>query len=510
MSGHESAALTATWSKVSNCTGYSFDQYKLCFNKQVSDGNGATFPSVPSSPSAAFGCYPVSNNMATESATVFVHRSYQDWTARLFACDNYSCSDWYGLNTANGEVLVDDSDTEETKPEIWVLEDIDDYDTDTDRVVAEDNASASAALFYPNGFPSEGYLGLWWSVDEDHFNLPSRIEQKVASNSGWQNFNTTSWGSTQTVAQEPAIDPAGTFENPTHPWVLAMKDGLDYYIQMFFHLGPQGQYEVWRIESHDEDGQDFGLDCTDTGGCAVGADECGYGEPCNWETPDTGEAAEVVVCSDTGDAACFYIASAGHGRVAHDYVAYGAATPTDEPFMLFTGNTHTQTSADDPERCSIGGTTADLYQLTYDASGELWSMPLDTGTACPDGVVMEDVHDPGVIPLPNGAFRVYYQVNLDSFEVAFWNGTSLEEGVPLLIAFDDTSTYGITAGGLYGSGNRPDLGACLENIDTLVFPDPPTVHEGAFFKAGITGYDNSDPTDDCFVDGGIVFAEHRN
>lgn len=68
-----------------------------------------------------------------------------------------------------------------------------------------------------------------------------------------------------------------------------------------------------------------------------------------------------------------------------------------------------------------------------------------------------------------------------------------DDCVAVEFAFDNGTTLGTL---------ESTMGACSENMNTLVWLSGGTAYEGAFLKATSGGA--------CFSAGGIFFAEHRN
>ena len=59
----------------------------------------------------------------------FVHRSNKEFSARLFACQDSGCTQFYGDGTYGYSPTTYDIGTETTEPERWVLEDVADSTT---------------------------------------------------------------------------------------------------------------------------------------------------------------------------------------------------------------------------------------------------------------------------------------------------------------------------------------------------------------------------------------------
>ena len=138
--------------------------------------------------------------------------------------------------------------------------------------------------------------------------------------------------------------------------------------------------------------------------------------------------------------------------------------------------------------------------LSFVSDEWVWDVDKETvgGSDCGE-VHIEDGHDPGIIPMPFGEFKMYYRLGSEVI-VAYGDGTSWEDASPVEFLWDGDST-----------GPTSD---CVGNVTTLIH-DGGTIHEGMFFTLMdsdqpncTTGFDDSDgSTQD---DRRIVFAEHTN
>lgn len=485
-STHESAAFDFAWTNpVTNCDTFTFDNYALCT---------VAGPAAPTSTTGAgVQCKKVTTRTYTSAVNHFVHRSNKEFSARIFACQNTSCTQYYGDGTY-GSTVSSYTDTETTDSEVWVLEEVGGFN-DTSRLILDGNATASGALMYPSGFTDADRLGIWWSTEVSNV---ENIRHKRAQDSGWQSWNTYSnWTSPDTdVAREPVAASTGLYEKCTHPWIAAMDDGTTQSIRLFVNCGATGATSVYSIDSVDEYGADFDITCTSGGGCAADADTCPYNSLCDWDdvSADGGAAVEEICHDET--AGCFYLDNAGHGRLMWEYIANGAVDfATDEPRMLLSG------SPESPG-CASALAADNLYVASWDISGTpFWDIA--TSGSCPTDAISAS-HDPGVIPLPNGEFKAYYRDGMTQYYVAYWDGSGWVDETAIDLAFDD-STYD-------GSINST-LQTCLENVDALVYINSGTPVEGAFFREvkhdGSNGCFSADGTSGGAF-GGIVYAEHRN
>jgi hypothetical protein len=130
-----------------------------------------------------------------------------------------------------------------------------------------------------------------------------------------------------------------------------------------------------------------------------------------------------------------------------------------------------------------------------------WSVAYGTSPNCPT-ITTTGRHDPAVIALPGGEYKVYVHRGLEEFEVLYFDGATWSAPRDIVLAFDDGA-----GGYTVPSGGTTSLHKCLENLDTFVWHDGQTGYEGAFAKANL---DNLNDASDCFDSSGILFLEHRN
>ncbi len=474
LSDHESAALTFGWTEVvDDCGTFTFHHYETCWDK----GDYGSSPSAPASPAAADDCVEVAGASST-AISDFVHRAYKDFSAVIFACDNEACDDWLG---DDGETVTNDEAIGQTVQEMWMLDQIDGY-TDTDRAIDDQYASCSAALIYPTGFDSAGMLGLWWSSN-DHTN-PQKIYQRRANTTTWEQWNTDgSWVADELVAE--GTGSSGRYADPTHPWVAAVDDGSQY-IRLFVQVETE-PYEIEWIDSVDEDGRDFELECTLEEDCEADEVTCLHEDECDWENDsEDGGDPEEAICAD-GTSTCDYLSNAAHGRLLWDYIANGWAIDfsSDEMGMLFTGAPDGTTCSQLPPPPELGAPD-DLYSALWASSS--WSVLMDSG--CPDAE-SEDRHDPAMILLPGAEFKRYAFEGTKTLDVAYWNCSSWEDESEVIVVFDD------------GSETEVDE-TCFDNPDTLVYKNGATTIEAMFVHV------LDDPG--CFsaTTAGVVYATHEN
>lgn len=493
--GHASDAVSSTWNTLpafGGC-GFTLHHYAVCYQE------GTTAPSTPVG-GGGVKCNPAGTST---SDSLFVYRSNTDFAAKVFACGNASCTTWYGDGTRALEVETSSTDTVLTGRERWVLTSVSSL-SDNTIAVLDNNASASTALFYPNAWSAGDQLGMWWSVSGG--SGIDTISYKSASSTGWMDFNVATYSSTSTVLESIS---GATDYACTHPWAVAATDGTSDYIELFMNCDDNGNptsgdsFRVTRIASDDDLGSDFGLSCSLSPNCGQTARSgiCPNGDLCDMEdkSSDGSDAMTdaILAIPYTSGTLSTDHDIAGHGRIIWDYLLYPELDfSTDDPGMVYTG-------APLSSSCSaIGGSTDDLYIASWD--GTEWVTPVDPGTGCVD-TDLPDLHDPGVMPLPNqNGFKMYAKSGTTQFYVCYsddgttWDSANCQT---IELAFDDGTLLGSLSTGLQ---------SCLQNIDVLIYDDGTAYKKGAFFRAV-----PDDATNTCFASsgtpfGGIVFAEHRN
>lgn len=136
---------------------------------------------------------------------------------------------------------------------------------------------------------------------------------------------------------------------------------------------------------------------------------------------------------------------------------------------------------------------------SWDSGAGEWTWNVANGgsPACPI-IQVNDGHDVGSIPMPNGELKVYYKAYTgNEWHVTYWTGSAFEDDSVIQVWFDD------------GFTSPPDP-ECLENADPLVFVDGAGPHEGMFLMVqdslwcGATGMDDDGLGSND--DSGIVFA----
>jgi hypothetical protein len=230
-------------------------------------------------------------------------------------------------------------------------------------------------------------------------------------------------------------------------------DGQHHLTYQQANAGTAGQYEVYSMDSTDEEGTDFGLECTTGGGCT----DCAYGDFCDY-------SSTTLAIDADGDAGDEYIDSAAHGRIMWSYVAEGAVDFTsDSPGMLFTG-------ANDDSECTHKGDAGpdDIFRAEWDSSSSAWDIVDDAGSpACPVSLGNgDDQHDPGVTPLPNGEFATFVRLGSGAY-VYYWDPATSTwgDGAEFKICYDHATGDECGDPSTYCTEITAD---CIGNIDSLV------------------------------------------
>lgn len=484
-----SRQLSASWSPApTSCTygggssTYSFDHYEVCIDE------GTTAPTSPGSGT----CHDVS----APQVELPVHRASRDYAARVFACDDSACSAYFGDGTTGGAGIsvVGAFQTTTTEDECFVAKGITSR-SDTARVVSESSASASGVLFFPTAWTQGDHMAIYWS-EAPEGSERQVIKMKRAQASGWDNFNvedtdTGTYTSDVVISQSAA---SGLFRSVTHPWVVAEDDGLSGRIRLYVQA--QGDTEdtadtgwtpydklgtvskVYSIPSTDDEGDDFGLTCAPAAGCAEAghprlAWHCDTGEACDFTSAVRELGATDTL--DTGDDEPMW--HSNHGRSTFDYVANptGVDFSSDAPSMVFTGLGECETAPPD-----------DIYMATWDSAQSEYDVAMESGTPVCADVVADGHHDPGVIPLPGGAFKMYVKKQHEKFVIYYFDGTDWEaETAEVNFCLDhdtadpcsDVSTY--CADPKLTTGRQFDE-RCLENIDAVLFADGTSASAGVF------------------------------
>ena len=523
-------ALTYTWTPVTNCDTFTFHHYLFCYLK----GGDATSAASTPNPGAEYCALAETTRTAT-TKDQYLHRANMDYGVSIFACQNSSCSTWYSYGGVGAPLFTNFKAGSTTEAERWVLEDI--YDAtdpygDTDRVISDTTGtvSASAAMMYSTGDLNK-HLGIWWS--EGRASSAPVIRHMYAEDEGWQSWNSyTGWSDPVTVA-EGIYGGSYEFQEPTHPWVAMSGNGEDLAVRLFFHSTGSVTPQIWSIDSVDEFGEDFGLSCEkqdtglndvdcEVGGDTGGADTCAHGDLCDFENDTEGGSpmhVSSVLCADEDSAVCFYLTEAAHGRMMWNFLEHPVIEFTvDDPWMLFSGNMSGDCADYVFQDENLG--PADLMQAQWQSGLGFWEMEtdeVDTDLFCPVDLVHEDRHDPGIIPLPQGEFKAYFQEDSGSTSddgghiwECYLHQDTWQDCTEIELAFDDGTTDGLLPADF--GFTLADLYECVANIDTVVYWTGSEFQHAAFLHASTQEPYDSDPGDPqwCFSEGGILFAELRN
>lgn len=466
-----SQALSYRWTGVGDCDGFTLHHYEVCWN----DGEFGSGPLAPESPQeSGASCTSYGGVGAATSGKEFVYRSYRSFGVRVFACADEDCSSWYGDGSVGSDAL-DDAGSVATAKERWVFEDILDY-ADSDRAIDDATATAADALFYGTDFTAAGRLGLWYTATEGGASV---VRQVTADVTGWQNWNlTSSWGTSLTVASA-AREPEGYFGGLSRAWVAPADDG-SAYVRLFLEMDDDGDpgsgapTQVWSVDSVDDAGRNFALQCVGSD-CSPDGALCPVGGLCDWEDDGGDGGAAVLEIGGEGGEEDAWLTMAGGGRVLFGWLDdenHAVDFDTDSPVMLFNG----------ASACAYG-----TYAATWD--GSAWQVPTDG--SCPEPLSTAGV-DPAVVELPNGEFKVYLHT-ASGYDVCIYGDEGLEACAPVDFAFDNGTALGRV---------DPSLAACTSNLDVTSLKAGNSTFEGGFVAAA---------TDSgCFSSGGIAFLEHRN
>lgn len=471
ITGRASTGLKAKWDAAPSCSTFTLDHYEVCWSR----GGYA-----PETPDDALHCV----NAGSETrARLMVYRAEMTHSARVFACADAACSTPYG--SMDDESVATDGDLDDaasatTERELWVMPSVTDY-TDTDRVVSDTTSTAAAALIVPKGWTGEGALAVWYGAQSG----TATIRFQRADSAGWADFNSSSTTFSSPVDVAVGVNGGvGNLVHPSHPWVVPETTSRPGYTprrtyRMYVQTDDDGAapFDVVSVQSVDDVGDDFGLQCNDPAGCSADGDTCLDTYRCAWD-----EAQAVTELCGDGTSSCDNLASAGQGRFLYDFHkdSDGAIDFRREaPLMAFTGKASTGCGA------SSGGPD-DIYVAGWNPRREAWD--LDSTGSCPNEAV-EARHDQGAIALPNGEFKLYVKKNNTSYTVVYFDGTSWGDETAIDIAFEGGDTIDQT---------------CLENIYTLSHGNGRARQEGALIRTV--------PGDSCFdmSAGGIAFLQLTN
>ncbi len=471
-----SAKLTYDWDALPYCEDFVFHHYLVCRLP------GTTIGEAPDEPTDAGAvCEASVSNPAFEAADDLVHRSAKSYAARIFACDDTDCTDWYGSGTTGYGSVTDEANFGATETEEWDLVGIT-TKTDVDRVIdhTTDEPVSTTMLFYPEGHSLEHQAGFWWS-DNNGYTYYLLADEEDPGNQDWNTYS--DWtASKELVAQEATV---GEFAYGNHPWaVMANVDDNDV-IRMYFQTNDSAaEQQIFSVDSTDDDGTDFGIACDDGGG-DCDDNGCSYEALCDYtnESDDGDKKAVIEIAAE--NAPLTDLRAARHGKLLWDYLE----TPVldfDEavtPGMVFTGKTTYVTTED----CYNDHGEDDILQADWSGS---WVLQRD-GEGCVESK-WDQYHDPGVIPLPDGAFKMYAKLLSGDISVIYWD--------PVAKVWEDEQTIEINLGGTSTDMNN----SCFQNPDTAVYVEGSTINEIMFVRT----------IDDggviCFGDYGIAYAKHVN
>jgi hypothetical protein len=174
-----------------------------------------------------------------------------------------------------------------------------------------------------------------------------------------------------------------------------------------------------------------------------------------------------------------------------DYIGEGVPDlATDYPAVLFTGRT------DDDDCPWTVGTMDDIFLADW--TGSAWDVALDSG--CPE-VQIVDMHDPGVIPLPGGEFKVYVRNDATppaAITIYYWDGDAWEDDTSDAVFYlDDGGTTLVDPG-------------CVGNVDAFARFEGGVALEGMMVQIAEADPDTGDWCGVGLETPGIYFAELSN
>jgi hypothetical protein len=483
--GHASQALRLSWTlgAPAACTNATGDNWDGTDHLEAHRVHGTSAPSNPSSRPPA-----VSVSSGTSQADDYTHRADTTMVYRIFACEDAGCTSWYGDGSGNYESTSATSDYDTTEVEKWVIKGVTD-ETDTGNMLLKQTSAgaplpnAPQAFYYPSGWGTglEGRLALYYS-ELAVSPAPSKVLYMFHDFAGWPagGFNTSAYWLSPVLVATGSTDSGDDDYNADHPWSMLTIDGSDKRVQLFVQSQDpaSGFNQAIQIESADEVGDDFGLSCGATTCTSTILDGSGY-----------------IAIEADGTSATDYVADARHSRITWDYIANGYIdTAYANPRMLFQLERPASGSCNDTGNDDIGLATG-----SWDSGAGEWTWDVANGgsPACPI-IQINDGHDVGTIPMPNGELKVYYKsYTTNDWHVTYWTGSAFEDDSVIEVWFDD------------GFTTPPDA-ECLENAAPLVFVDGAGPHEGMFLMVmdslwcGATGMDDDGLGSND--DSGIVFA----
>lgn len=152
----------------------------------------------------------------------YVNRSNKSFGTTLFACGNSDCSSRYGAAGRGSIVTTSPSETAGTDKERFVLVDVDDFD-DTDVMISDTLAVASAAIKYPPGWShGAGYLGLWWATTVS--GTVDRVYTNRINASSWSPASPNSWNTLDWSYDNSTVGVTATTATSTRPTTVAWRE----------------------------------------------------------------------------------------------------------------------------------------------------------------------------------------------------------------------------------------------------------------------------------------------
>ena len=322
----------------------------------------------------------------------------------VFACnsDDSICLD------ADYDV-IDNVATLTTEEERWVAVDISASEDSTgtaDRVGGSASGDGRAPEFVriPPSWTSSACAGSLALLL--HNETSGGITIECSTSTSWTDWNTDTFSSAEVlVANATESGASGDWSDIGYPWAIVASNGSDTGLLLamqLFQSTISDDGEIGLVLGTDKMAEDLGIECAATSGGSpadCSTSECLNGDLCDLsdDTAD-GNEAEVLTAILSSPPTMDHLA---HGR----FVRMDPTDPvwdfcTEDMTMLFTGN-HESTG---PDSIYLAQYTAPNSSPCTITDG-VWEIHEDgSGNAEP---VIEDNHDPFVIPSPGGWARVY-------------------------------------------------------------------------------------------------------
>jgi len=352
----------------------------------------------------------------------------------------------------------------ETEAEVWYLPTIRSISADGERVIEQNRIGCVDVFQYPEGFDLEGHMGIIYietGKPRDEMKLVYSLEP------GWQTWNGAEFTEPVTIAINSLYgSPWGEL---SCPWVVPTTDGDNNWLRMYIEIvstdeGGQAA-QTGMIDSVDDIGLDWGIECTDEDGCEL----CEFEELCDY-SDTSGDGSAGILIFDLANYEGV-IDGFGHGRFMRNEYDLTTWNP-DEDELTFLITLDTQST------CTVGEIGLnDTYRASRDPSTGLWTF--DEGEdGCP-GAAIVDHHDPSIIHQGTEGFFKGYTID------STWTGMYVnysEDGGETWENESLTEIY------MVDENDEPDFDApfdvrCMEDQDHILWNDEGTRREGVVFSA---------------------------